>query len=234
MEGLALNPNVAGQTSFTFAGGGSAVFPGDEFSLNGGCPYVRAYDGALSAGSAIITHRYTFGATTGHGAVIMNKNASLMWNTVWMGFVWFDIVEPSGTSPASGTGTPDIRLARKILNAVLPVECVQGENPTGVPDDQAAVVPSVSVLYPNGPNPFNPTTTIRFDLAQDGHVRLQVFDVGGRLVKTLVDEVMTRGFGKAFAWSGHDESGRQVPSGVYFYELVTADRTATRKMVTLK
>ena len=111
---------------------------------------------------------------------------------------------------------------------------VQGENATDLPDPEVEAVPAVTVLHPNVPNPFNPATTIRFDLARDGVVRLQIFDAAGRLVKTLVDGEMTRGFGKVVTWNGYDESGRHAPSGVYFYKLVTVDATATKKMVMLK
>jgi hypothetical protein len=74
----------------------------------------------------------------------------------------------------------------------------------------------------------------QFDLAQNGHVRLQVFDVAGRLVKTLVDGNMTSGYRQRVPWTGLDDGGSQVASGVYFYRLVTADLTATRKMVMLQ
>jgi hypothetical protein len=233
-QGLVVNPNVTGQGSFTFTNGNVAAFAGDVFSVNGGCPTIRDYDGALNGGTAVLTHRYTSGPTTGIGAVIMNKNNTLKWNTIWMGFGWFDIRNAFNTPPGSGTGAPDTRLARKILNAALPVNCVQAEDQTDTPDPEVEAVPAVSMLHQNVPNPFNPTTTIKFDLARDGQVRLQVFDVAGHLVRTLVNGTMTRGYNQTVAWNGLDEGGRRVPSGVYFYQLVTDELTATKKMVMLK
>jgi len=233
-QALVVNPNVSGLGSFTFTNGNVASFAGDVFSVNGGCPTIRDYDGAMNGGTAVMTHRYSSGATNGTGAVIMNKNSTLKWNTIWMGFGWFDIRNAFNTPPASGTGGPDTRLARKILNAALPVNCVRAEDPTDTPDPEVESVPAVAKLHQNVPNPFNPTTTIQFDLARDGQVRLQVFDVAGHLVRTLVNGAMTRGYNQSATWNGLDESGRRVPSGVYFYQLVTDELTATKKMVMLK
>jgi hypothetical protein len=89
-------------------------------------------------------------------------------------------------------------------------------------------------LHQNRPNPFNPTTTIHFDLAREGHVTLRVYDVGGRLVRTLVDERMSAGFDHRVVWSGLDEAGSPVASGIYFARLVAGEVTATRKLVMLK
>lgn len=101
-------------------------------------------------------------------------------------------------------------------------------------EDVADALPAVTVLHPNVPNPFNPTTTIRFDLARPGHVRLRIYDVTGRVVATLVDGPMTAGLGKSVLWNGLDSSGRRAPSGVYFSQLVSEDLTAARNLVLLK
>jgi len=79
-------------------------------------------------------------------------------------------------------------------------------------------VPGAANLVGNVPNPFNPATEIRFTLPSDQAVRLAVFDVSGRLVKTLVDEVRPAG-DNAARWDGTDQSGRAVASGSYFARL---------------
>jgi flagellar hook assembly protein FlgD len=105
----------------------------------------------------------------------------------------------------------------------------------GVPGNEgAAAIPARTVLYPNVPNPFNPVTTIRFDLAHDGHVSLQVYDVAGRLVRRLLDAKLSAAAGLEARWNGLDDAGQRVASGVYFYRLVTADAAETRKMVLMK
>jgi flagellar hook assembly protein FlgD len=92
----------------------------------------------------------------------------------------------------------------------------------------------VTTLHQNVPNPFNPSTKISFDLSRAGHVKLQVFDVAGHLVKTLANAKFEAKAKHEITWNGLDEAGRRVPSGVYFYQLVTDDFSSTKKMVVLK
>ena len=83
------------------------------------------------------------------------------------------------------------------------------------------------------PNPFNPATTIRFELASPGPVTLAVYDVGGRLVRLLVDHDMEAGRHEA-VWDGRAAGGAAAASGVYFYRLETPAFSGTRKMVLLR
>jgi len=91
----------------------------------------------------------------------------------------------------------------------------------------------VTRLNHNYPNPFNPSTTISFDLAQAGEVKLRIFNVKGQLVKTLANGNFTPGNHKA-VWDGKDTNNRNVASGVYFYRLETKGFTQTRKMLMIK
>jgi hypothetical protein len=88
-------------------------------------------------------------------------------------------------------------------------------------------------LHQNHPNPFNPTTTISFTLPERVHAKLSIYDVKGRLVAILVDEVMSEGF-KEVIWDGTDSRGNSVSSGVYFYRLKAGKKVLTRKMVLSK
>ena len=86
----------------------------------------------------------------------------------------------------------------------------------------------------NHPNPFNPTTTIDFEVPVAAYTRIAVYDVAGRHVVTLVDGMMTAGK-KTAVWNGHNRRGERVASGVYFYRLdVSGQRALTKKMVLLK
>src|SRR5204863_2288745 len=88
-------------------------------------------------------------------------------------------------------------------------------------------------LAQNRPNPFNPTTTIRFVLPTRERVTLAIYDATGRLVRTLLDEV--RGYGAhEVTWDGRDEDTVAMGSGVYFYRLRVGKRTESKKMVLLK
>ncbi len=93
--------------------------------------------------------------------------------------------------------------------------------------------PAVSRLYANYPNPFNPNTTISFDLATAGEVELQIFNLRGQKVKTLLRSSLEAGTYQ-YIWDGTDGTGRRVGSGVYFYRLHAPHYTNARRMILLK
>lgn len=90
-------------------------------------------------------------------------------------------------------------------------------------------VPLVLVLLQNRPNPFNPLTTLRFDLPAGGRVRLGVYDVAGRLIRTLLDADLPTGSHQAF-WDGTDSAGRGMPSGSYCARLLVGEAVKTVRM----
>ncbi len=90
--------------------------------------------------------------------------------------------------------------------------------------------PSQFVLEQNHPNPFNSTTAIAFDLPTEGQVRIEIFDIRGTKVKTLVDEIKPAGR-FVVLWDGSDEHFSRAASGVYIYRLIAPGFVATRKMV---
>lgn len=96
-----------------------------------------------------------------------------------------------------------------------------------------AVIPAPTYLSQNYPNPFNPSTTIPFGIAEPGHVRISLFDAGGRHVKTLADRSYPAGSFDA-KWDGTDKSGRKVSSGVFFYKMTARGKVFTRKMILLR
>lgn len=101
---------------------------------------------------------------------------------------------------------------------------------TGVPEE--APRPGEATwgrLGQNYPNPFNPTTTIVFELRQAGPTRLTIYDVVGRRVATVANAPMDAGMHEV-VWSGQDDAGRVVPSGIYFYELSQGDLRLVRRM----
>ncbi len=99
--------------------------------------------------------------------------------------------------------------------------------------DGRGLIPEVYALHQNHPNPFNPTTTLRFDLPEAGDVTILVYDLMGRAVARLVERRMEPGY-HAVVWSGLDEAGRQVPTGVYIVRMESTKYTKTVKMVLLK
>ncbi len=93
--------------------------------------------------------------------------------------------------------------------------------------------PKEFVLRPNYPNPFNPTTTIRYEIAARSHVELRVYDVNGSVVRSLVDEEMPAG-SHVVQWNGRNDAGDPASSGVYFYRLTAPGFSDVRKMTLLK
>jgi len=83
------------------------------------------------------------------------------------------------------------------------------------------------------PNPFNPYTIIRYGIASPTHVRLRVYDVAGRLVRTLVDESQIAKDHRV-VWDGRNESGEEMPAGVYVYRIVAGAFTQSQKMVLVR
>ena len=102
----------------------------------------------------------------------------------------------------------------------------------GIDDDFDGITREFA-LYPNYPNPFNPETRIRFQLAENSHVRLMIYDVLGRKVRTLVSDRMTAGH-HVLNWNGLNDAGADVASGMYVYRIKAGDFIAHRKMLLVR
>jgi hypothetical protein len=101
---------------------------------------------------------------------------------------------------------------------------------TGATDED---LPRTTRLHPCHPNPFNPTTTIVYELKESAAVTLTVYDAAGRLVRVLVDEGRSAGRYEA-VWNGRNNRGETVASGVYFYRLIAGSFVDSKKMILLK
>ncbi|RPJ45343.1 MAG: T9SS C-terminal target domain-containing protein [Candidatus Latescibacterota bacterium] len=102
---------------------------------------------------------------------------------------------------------------------------------TGV---EAGAPPSATRLLANAPNPFNPTTTLRFELAEPSAVDLRVYDIGGRLVRTLVDREQRAIGSHETVWDGRNDAGDAVSSGIYLYRLEAGAFQGTKKMTLIR
>ncbi len=94
-------------------------------------------------------------------------------------------------------------------------------------------VPTEYALYQNYPNPFNPSTQIRFDVPETADATLMIYDITGRLVRTLYDGTLNAGR-YTFAWDSKDDHGAPVSTGVYLYRLNTTHYSASQKMLLVK
>jgi hypothetical protein len=102
--------------------------------------------------------------------------------------------------------------------------------PTGFEDP---IVPTAYALHPSAPNPFRNTTRIRYDLPHAGPVRIQVFDLQGRPVRTLADVSHAPAGRHQVVWDGRNDEGRRVAPGIYFYRMVSATTRATQRVLLL-
>ena len=163
------------------------------------------------------------------------------------------VVEAGGetTNPAAdGTyslelqpGTYDVTatLAGYDTEVLLDIIVTEGNATTGVDftlvTDGDEIVIAATELNGNYPNPFNPVTTIAYSTKDVGNVTLEVYNLRGQLVKTLVNEVKETG-NHTVTWNGTDDSNKSVSSGVYFYKMVSEGNigryTSTKKMILMK
>jgi hypothetical protein len=195
----------------------------DQLVAYGGCSIVNNFDVLQPTGTAITEFPYP---NSGDGAVISQQTTNSAAQTatvVLSGFSYHYIRDASvGFPPARVEHLRDILI--KLGND--PPEA------TGV--DPGAGPQYANYLDNNYPNPFNPTTAIRYGVKERAHVSLKVYNVAGQLVKTLVDEVKKPAAEYKVTWEGDNNSGQPVASGVYFYMLVTKNFAQTKKMVFLK
>jgi flagellar hook assembly protein FlgD len=104
--------------------------------------------------------------------------------------------------------------------------------PSGIEDD-VDVLPTEFGLSQNYPNPFNATTKIEFGLPVKSDVRLEIYNVLGQKVATVVDGEMDAGF-HSVIWDGTDQSGAEAATGLYLFKMVAGEQTFVKKMLMLK
>ena len=98
---------------------------------------------------------------------------------------------------------------------------------------QVSIIPDNFALYQNFPNPFNPTTRIKFDLPSPAKASINVFDINGRLIKTIADRDYDAGT-HFVEWNGEDALNVSVSSGVYFYQIISGSYVKSFKMLLIK
>ena len=134
-------------------------------------------------------------------------------------FSWGSWVQRHGTNDGA---------AIRMVAIDLDIDDVSSDRDTG-----GSSVKPITMLTQNYPNPFNPSTNIRFYNPKNGNVKLNIYNVRGQLVNTLVDGFMESG-NHSITWNGVDNNNRSVASGVYFYKLDADGKTETKRMVLMK
>ena len=112
------------------------------------------------------------------------------------------------------------------------LEITFGENVSV--EEMVEIVSKIPIkLLRNYPNPFNPKTTIMFDLGESGKTQVEIYNVKGQKVKTLLDEEMEAGQ-HTMIWNGDDSNNKSVSSGMYFYKISLNGKQKVKKMIMLK
>ena len=101
------------------------------------------------------------------------------------------------------------------------------------PEDWTIDLPGEFALQGNYPNPFNPSTTIKYEIATDSQVSLVIYDVKGEIIQTLVSGRQSAGW-YDISWNGQTSDGYTVSTGIYFARLVAGDHDQVIKMLYLK
>jgi hypothetical protein len=197
--------------------------PTESFYVYGGCAVINDFDVPGQSGLSRVSHRYADAAAGQTAALsqITPNGASSNARFYLAGFA-YNFIRDDDTD-----GVPDyVNHLHEILTWF---QNVIGE-PTGI--DPVAFA---NTLDDNYPNPFNPTTTIKYSIASAGRVSLKVYNAAGQLVRTLVDEEQApTAEGFSVTWDGASNTGEKVASGVYFYRLTANEFSQTKKMVLLK
>ena len=209
--GGTLNPHITG----VMAG----PYDGLSYYASGGCPLINDFDVLEITGLGTYALEYPDYNSLPYYAGIYTDQlnyASQPLRTVWVGHSFMLIRD-------------DVQgmLARNRFLVDTYQLFENGINMT------PAEIPAVTFLSGNFPNPFNPATRLSFGLAKKGHVSMRVYDVAGRLVRVLVDDVREAGSYEV-VWDGTNDDGRRTASGIYFCRMETGDYERTLKMVQLR
>ncbi len=190
------------------------------YGWGGRLAYVNVFN-LRSGATPLYTYDSYAGDTAFEGKVCGLKYAGLDYKLAFFGFPLFYM---------------DKSEAKQIVSSLMR----DFGEPLGVEDNPSVSVPQRYELSQNYPNPFNPATTLPYRVGGSEfmvhgpiHTTLKIYNILGQLVRTLVDEEKAPGNYKVI-WDGRDNSGKEVGSGIYFYQLKTEEYTATKKMVLLR
>jgi len=197
---------------------------GLEFYLAGGCPGISDFDVIEAAGSGLNVVAYPDYDGLPYYAGVLNRlqnSQGVCVATAIFGFSFMNIRNDGYGVLARNEFYISTMRSWLTVGGATAVDITEGE------------IPAVTALAGVYPNPFNPSTRIRYALKDKGHVSLRIYDVSGRLVLILVDEIRDAGSYEA-VWDGKNGRGRRAASGIYFCRMEVDDYQRTVKMVLLR
>jgi hypothetical protein len=212
------------------AGGWTFMDEGDgECILRGGCPILNYFDViqpyAGIAGTEVVAD-YVKNDTSTEPAGVAYTHATAGYQTVNLGFGMEFMM--AGNEP-NGYYTNGVQERTNLLSNIMGYfGTVAGGTATGIDEGMKN---RLSHAYPN---PFNPMTKIAYSVKEAGPVTIEVYNVAGRVVRTLLDTELDGGVEGFVTWDGTNEAGERCASGVYFYRIAAPGFTESRKMMMLK
>lgn len=233
--GVAYNDNdvrdeIGGITAPLVTPTGAVGAFAEDFAVFGGCLLINQFDSIdVSGGGSVVSHEFNPGPG---GAA---RTAGIVWDRLDSGFRKVDITFPYGFVYVWDAGAPNaggVSDRTVLLSEILGI--FGGHAGTGpvVGADNAAQ-PKL-VLDANYPNPFNPKTEIRFALGVKGPVTVKIYNVAGRVVRTLANNEVFEAGQNSLTWNGVDQSGASVASGLYIAKVDANGYTDHVKMALVK
>jgi hypothetical protein len=216
--GGVVSPLLTGDPEGIFYHGGSP----DKCYAFGGCFIINQFDILEKTANGAYALQYPSYAGSNYYAAIQAQSTNSGGydvRTMWFSFSYMYLRDDTNASPQDR-----FEIAKDVFT------WMQAPTNSDVTD---AKTPSAYALAQNFPNPFNPSTTIRFDMREKGFMTLKIYNVAGQLVRTLVEGVKDAGSYNV-AWDGMNDRGGSVASGIYFYKMETKDFSQTKKMVMLR
>ncbi len=214
----------AGGTTFMNHDDGACI-------LTGGCPILMEFDviQPYPGSDAEIVAEYVKQDASELPAGVAYTHPTLQYQTVALGFgmeFMQDSLDPS-------TGYYDTGIADRV-NIMGNILTYFNKTPTTNPTDVPVSDGYRNTLAHAHPNPFNPTARIAYSIREAGLVTIEVYNVAGRVVRTLLEDRLDAGTTGFVMWDGKDDTGAKCSSGVYFYRMTAPGFTDTQKMVMLK
>jgi hypothetical protein len=194
----------------------------DKFYAYGGCFVINQFDVLDKTANGKYAAYYPVKSSINRYAAISSSQLNpggFNVNTMWFGFSYMYVRDDVVGVPADR-----FEIAQDVF------DWMQNITNTNI---TPAETPKSTKLAQNFPNPFNPSTTIKFDLKEKGFVSLKVYNVAGQLVRTLVSGEKDANT-YTVTWDGKNDRGGAVASGIYFYKMETKDFSQTKKMVMLR
>lgn len=157
--------------------------------------------------------------------------------------IWIEMTQWEGDQTISKAAPVDFSIKCEVTDSYgNSIEDIHSVNVGGFllaksnsnnPDAEQLIIPDEVTLLDNYPNPFNPSTTLKFGLPEDSNISLTIYSVSGQKILTLVEGFYTKGYHE-IRWNGRNQTGNSVANGIYVYELRAGSQRFIKKMVFAK